>query len=52
MKILEMLNKMYNKIFDIEDIEKIYYVGGNENLPAPLSLEEEEREILKLDKRR
>ena len=50
MKILEMLNKMYNKVFNIEDIEKIFYVGGNENLPAPLSPKEEEKEILKLDK--
>ena len=49
MKILEMLNKMYSKILNIDDIEKIFYVGGNENLPAPLSSEEEEREILKLD---
>ena len=49
MKILEMLNKMYSKVFNIEDIEKIFYVGGSENLPAPLSAEEEEKEILKLD---
>ena len=49
MKILEMLNKMYNKVFNIEDIEKIFYVGGNENLPAPLSPEDEKKEILKLD---
>ena len=49
MKILEMLNKMYNKVFNIEEIEKIFYVGGSENLPAPLSAEDEEKEILKLD---
>ena len=49
MKIIEMLNKMYNKVFNIEDIEKIFYVGGNENLPAPLSTEDERKEILKLD---
>lgn len=50
MKILEMLNKAYNKIIKIEDIEKIFYVGGSENLPAPLSPEEEEQEIIKMDK--
>ena len=50
MKILEMLNKAYNKILNIEEIERIFYVGGSENLPAPLSPEEEEKEILKLDK--
>ena len=49
MKILEMLNKAYNKIFNIDEIEKIFYVGGSENLPAPLSPEDEEKEILKLD---
>ena len=50
MRILEMLNKAYNKIFNIDEIEKIFYVGGSENLPAPLSPEDEEKEILKLDK--
>ncbi len=50
MKLLEMLNKAYNKILSIEDIEQIFYVGGSENLPAPLSPEEEEKEIMKLDK--
>ncbi len=52
MKILEMLNKAYYKIIKINDndIEDIFYVGGSENLPAPLSSEEEEQEIIKLDK--
>lgn len=50
MKLLEMLNKACNKILSIEDIEQIFYVGGSENLPAPLSPEEEEKEIMKLDK--
>ena len=56
MKILEKLNKVCNRILRIEDIEKIFYspeifyVGGSENLPAPLSPEEEEKEIIKLDK--
>ncbi len=50
MRILEMLNKMYNKILNIEEIERIFYVGGSENLPAPLSPEDEEKEIIKLDR--
>ncbi len=52
MKILEMLNKAYSKIIRLNDndIEEIFYVGGSENLPAPLSSEEEEQEIIKLDK--
>ncbi len=50
MKLLEMLNKAYNKILSIEEIEQIFYVGGSENLPAPLSPKEEEQEIMKLDK--
>ena len=52
MKILEMLNKAYSKIIRVNDndIEEIFYVGGSENLPAPLSSEEEEQEIIKLDK--
>lgn len=52
MKILEMLNKAYSKIIKIndKDIEAVFYVGGSENLPAPLPPEEEEQEIIKLDK--
>ena len=51
MMILEKFNKVCNKIFKIEDIDKfteIFYVGGSENLPAPLSPEKEEEEIIKL----
>lgn len=51
MKILEMLNKAYSKIIRVNDndIEEIFYVGGSENLPAPLPPDEEEQEIIKLD---
>lgn len=51
MKILEMLNKACSKIIGLNEneIEDIFYVGGSENLPAPLSPEEEEQEIIKLD---
>ncbi len=51
MMILEKFNKVCNKIFKLEDIDKfteIFYVGGSENLPAPLSPEKEEEEIIKL----
>ena len=50
MKIIDIINKAYNKIFNIDDIEKIFYVGGSDNLPAPLSSKEEEEAIKKLDK--
>ena len=50
MKIIDIINKVYNKIFNIDDIEKIFYVGGSDNLPAPLSSKEEEEAIKKLDK--
>ncbi len=51
MNILEMLNKAYSKIIRVNDkeIDNIFYVGGSENLPAPLPPEEEEQEIIKLD---
>ena len=49
MRIIDIINKAYNKIFNIDDIEKIFYVGGSDNLPAPLSSKEEEA-INKLDK--
>jgi len=51
MNILEMLNKAYSKIVRVNDkeIDNIFYVGGSENLPAPLPPEEEEQEIIKLD---
>ncbi len=50
MRIIDIINKAYNKIFNIDDIEKIFYVGGSDNLPAPLSSKEEEEAINKLDK--
>ena len=50
MRIIDIINKAYNKIFNIDDIEKIFYVGGSDNLPAPLSSKEEEEAIKKLDK--
>ena len=49
MQILEILSKMYEKyIQKDEDIENIFYIGGNDNLPAPLDLKEETEEIEKL----
>ena len=50
MRIIDIISKAYNKIFNIDDIEKIFYVGGSDNLPAPLSSREEEEAIKKLDK--
>ena len=50
MRIIDIISKAYNKIFNIDDIEKIFYVGGSDNLPAPLSSKEEEEAIKKLDK--
>ena len=50
MRIIDIISKAYNKIFNIDDIEKIFYVGGSDNLPAPLSSKEEEGAIKKLDK--
>ncbi len=48
MKLLQMLNKAFNKDLSIEDIDKIFYVGGSDDLPAPLEQEEEEKEIINL----
>lgn len=49
MKILELLNEMYEKyIQKNEDIESIFYIGGNDNLPPPLEPKEEMIEIEKL----
>ncbi len=49
MKVLEILSKMYEKyIQKDDDFEDIFYIGGNDNLPAPLELEEEAEEIEKL----
>lgn len=51
MQILEILSKMYEKyIQKDEDFENIFYIGGNDNLPAPLEPEEEAEEIEKLSK--
>ena len=51
MKVLEILSKMYEKyIQKDEDFENIFYIGGNDNLPAPLNPEEEAEEIEKLSK--
>lgn len=51
MKVLEILSKMYEKyIQKDEDFENIFYIGGSDNLPAPLELEEEAEEIEKLSK--
>lgn len=47
MRIIDIISKAYNKIFNIDDIEKIFYVGGSDNLPAPLSSKEEEEAIKK-----
>ena len=51
MNVLEMLSKMYEKyIQKDEDFENIFYIGGSDNLPAPLEPEEEAEEIEKLSK--
>ena len=48
MNILQVLvnsiNTIYAKLLDGEEIENlpIYYIGGNSNLPPPLTPEEEE----------
>src|SRR5699024_7540225 len=51
MNVLEILSKMYEKyIQKDEDFENIFYIGGNDNLPAPLNPEEEAEDIEKLSK--
>ena len=51
MQILEILSRMYEKyIQKDDDFENIFYIGGNDNLPAPLNSEEEAEEIEKLSK--
>mgnify|MGYP000578574891 CR=1 FL=1 len=48
-QMLELLSKMYEKCMKKdEDIENIFYIGGSENLPAPLEAEEEAMAIKKL----
>ena len=49
MQILEILSRMYEKYTQKNnDSEDIFYIGGNDNLPAPLNSEEEAVEIEKL----
>ena len=51
MQILELLNKMYEKYIqkdESNDIENIFYIGGNDNLPPPLEGKEEAEAIEKL----
>ena len=46
---MEWLKKISRKLFYIEnDIDdEVYYIGGSDTLPAPLS-KEEEKDILKI----
>ena len=47
--VLELISKMYEKCMQKdENIENIFYIGGSENLPAPLEAEEEAMAIKKL----
>ena len=51
MQILELLNKMYEKYIqknENNDIENIFYIGGNDNLPPPLEGKEEAEAIEEL----
>ena len=53
MQILEILSKMYEKYIqkdDNENIQNIFYIGGNDNLPPPLEGEEEAKAIEELSK--
>lgn len=56
MNLLQMLvgsiNTLYIKFLKDEEIENlpIYYIGGNINLPPPLSIEEEEKLLQELEK--
>ena len=53
MQILELLNKMYEKYIqkdESNDIENIFYIGGNDNLPPPLEGKEEAEAIEELSK--
>lgn len=51
MKVLELIGKMYEKYIQKDnDLESIFYVGGNDNLPAPLESKEELDAIEKLSK--
>lgn len=49
MSVLEFLKKIYSNIIkDNTEFENIFYVGGNDNLPAPLEGEEEADAIRRL----
>ena len=51
MQIIELLNKMYEKYIqknENNDIENIFYIGGNDNLPPPLEGKEEAEAIEQL----
>ena len=51
MQIIELLNKMYEKYIqkdESNDIENIFYIGGNDNLPPPLEGKEEAEAIEQL----
>lgn len=51
MQIIELLNKMYEKYIQKDennDIENIFYIGGNDNLPPPLEGKEEAEAIEEL----
>ena len=49
MSVLEFLKKIYSNIIkDNTEFENIFYVGGNDNLPAPLEGEEEAAAIRRL----
>ncbi len=51
MKMLELINKMYAKYIQKDNnIENIFYIGGNDNLPPPLDAKEEADAIEKLSK--
>ena len=50
MQILEILNQMYEKYIqkNNNEVENIFYIGGNDNLPPPLDTEEETKAIQEL----
>lgn len=54
MKILEIINivceKLNQELSNNENINSIFYVCGNDNLPPPLESKEEEKAILELSK--
>ncbi len=49
MNLIQSIKKIYLDLFSEDEIdESVFYVGGNDDLPAPLSPEEEENAIAKL----